>query len=86
MVGNKTDAQKILKKLDALSQQQYVSPLEVGLIYVGLNKKEAALAWLETAYEVHDVELYGIARDPKVEPLHSDPRFQDLIRRVGLAR
>jgi TolB-like protein/Flp pilus assembly protein TadD len=84
--GNKSEAQKILNKLEALSRHQYVSPLEVALVYGGLNDKETALAWLEKAYEVHDVGLYGIAKDPRAQLLHSDPRFQELIRRVGFAR
>ena len=77
---------KILKKLEVVSRQQYVSPVEMALVHVGLNNKETALAWLEKVYTVHDVELYGIARDRRAEPLRSDPRFQGLLQRVGLAR
>jgi TolB-like protein/Flp pilus assembly protein TadD len=84
--GDTSEAQKILKKLEAVSRQQYVSPLEVALVYAGLNNRETALAWLEKAYTEHDVELYGLARERRAEPLRSDPRFQGLVQRVGPAQ
>jgi hypothetical protein len=53
---------------------------------MGLGEKEKLLGWLDKAYQVHDGELTGIAADHRLDVLHSDPRFQDRLRRVGLAR
>ena len=86
VVGKKSEAQKILNELNTISRKQYVSPLGIALVDMGLGQKETALAWLERAYEVHDGELTGLVRDFRLKPLHSDPHFQDLVRRVGLAR
>ncbi len=86
VAGKKSEAQKILKELNTISRQQYVSPFGIALVDMGLGQKEAALAWLERAYEVHDSQLTGLVRDFRLNPLHSDSHFQDLVRRVGLAR
>ena len=84
--GDTSEAQKILKKLEAVSRQQYVSPLEVALVYAGVNNRETALAWLEKADAEHDIELYGLARERRAEPLRSDPRFQGVVQRVSPAQ
>jgi TolB-like protein/Flp pilus assembly protein TadD len=84
--GDTHEAHKILKELETVSRQQYVSPFEVALIYAGLNNRETALVWLEKAYTTHDVELYGLARERRAEPLRSDLRFQGLVQRVGPAQ
>lgn len=86
VAGKKSEAQKILRELNTISHQQYVSPFGIALVDMGLGQKEAALAWLERAYEVHDYQLTGLVGDFRLNPLHSDPHFQDLVRRVGLAR
>jgi len=84
--GKRREAQEILSKLDNLSRQQYVSPFGIATIHVGLGEREKALAWLEKAYLAHDSELVGITTDHRLDLLHSDAHFQDLVRRVGLAR
>ena len=84
--GKRGEAQEILNKLDSLSRQQYVTPFGIATIHMGLGEREKVLAWLERAYQAHDSELVGITTDHRLEVLHSDPRFQDLVRRVGLAR
>jgi len=84
--GKRREAQEILNKLDNLSRQQYVTPFGIATIHMGLGEKEKALAWLERAYQAHDSELVGITTDHRLDPLHSDTHFRDLVRRVGLAR
>ena len=85
-LGKRKEAQEILNKLDSLSRQQYVSPFGIATIHMGLGEKDKVLPWLEKAYQAHDSELAGITSDHRLDLLHSDPHFQDLVRRVGLAR
>jgi TolB-like protein/DNA-binding winged helix-turn-helix (wHTH) protein/Flp pilus assembly protein TadD len=82
MAGRTSEARGILRNLQALSQQQYVSSYGIALIHLGLGEKEA-LNWLEKAYEAHAYELAELAWDPRLNPLRSNPRFQDLTQRVG---
>jgi hypothetical protein len=53
--------------------------------YLGLGDKDEAFAWLERVYSQHSNVLTTLKVDPHFDPLRSDPRFQDLLRRVGLA-
>jgi tetratricopeptide (TPR) repeat protein len=87
--GKRREAQEIVSKLESLSRRQYVSPFGIATIHMGLGQKGKALAWLERAYEIRDTELTGLnglIRDRRLDPLNSDPHFQDLLKRVDLAR
>lgn len=55
----------------------------VAVIYSALNDKESALNWLNEAYKYHEMEIPWLKSEPQFYPLHDDPRFQDLIRKVG---
>jgi len=59
-------------------------PLEVAFDYTMLGEKELAFQWLEKAYEEHGFGMTTLGLDRRFDSLHSDPRFQDLLRRVGL--
>jgi len=61
-------------------------PRIIAWVYVGLGDKDQALAWLEKAYAQHSNELTTMKVCPVYDPLRSDPRFQDLLRRLGLAQ
>ena len=52
--------------------------------YLGLGDNEEAFAWLEQAYREHSNVLMFLKTHPYFDPVRSDPRFQDLVRRVGL--
>jgi tetratricopeptide (TPR) repeat protein len=83
VAGKKEQALKIMDELKALSKETYVSPYDVAMIYVGLDQKDQAFDWLQKGYE----ERFGMRYlkvDPRLDPLRSDPRFRDLVRRVGL--
>lgn len=81
--GKRKEAQAILDKLKTSSQ--YVSPTELAPLHLALGDKEGAMASLEKAYAQHDLQLQTLKVDPYLDALRSDPRFQDLLRRVGLA-
>lgn len=54
------------------------------MVYAGLGEKGQAFRWLERSYQDHDFEMAWLKVDPFIDPLRSDPRFADLVRRVGL--
>jgi hypothetical protein len=64
--------------------KNYVSPAELPVLYVGLGDKEWAIASLERAYAAHDLQMQALKVDPHYDSLRPDPRFQNLMRRVGL--
>jgi tetratricopeptide (TPR) repeat protein len=80
--GRKTEAQRVLDQLNELSKQKSVSAVNRAIIYVGLGDKDKAFEWLEKAYE--DRSIGAIKVNPVYDPLRSDPRFADLLRRMNL--
>jgi TolB-like protein/Tfp pilus assembly protein PilF len=81
--GKRGEALAILNKLK--STKEYVSPAELAILYAGLGDKEAALALLQRAYDEHDLQLKDLRIGLGYGSLRSDPRFQDLLRRIGLS-
>jgi eukaryotic-like serine/threonine-protein kinase len=82
MSGTRDEALALLNKLK--TTKEYVSPAELAALYAGLGDKEQALASLEKAFAAHDLQLQFLKVAPNYDSLRSDPRFQDLMRRVGL--
>jgi TolB-like protein/Flp pilus assembly protein TadD len=82
VAGKEREARTILEELHSRARRQYVSPVGIALVHLGLGDKEEALVWLEKAYQVRDFDL--VTRNPRLDPLRTEPRFQDLMRRVGL--
>jgi serine/threonine protein kinase/tetratricopeptide (TPR) repeat protein len=82
--GQRDEAMKILNQLHELSQQRYVLPHEIAVIHAGLGERDQAFDWLERAYEERAWRLPYLRADPRFDSLHSDERFTNLARRVGL--
>jgi tetratricopeptide (TPR) repeat protein len=83
--GKRSEAQKVLEELLKDSQQSYVSPYDIAIILAGLGEKEGALEWLERADEDRSFWLIWLKVDPRLNGLHSDLRFQNLLKSVGLS-
>jgi TolB-like protein/predicted Ser/Thr protein kinase len=83
--GERRKALEILSELERQSSQEYELAFHIAQIYLGLGDHEQALAWLEKACDERSIWLIWLGVDPKFDPLRSDPRFQDLLRRVGAA-
>ena len=81
--GNGNQARKILAELIKLSQEEYVPPYEIATVYIGLEEKDEAFSWLENAYNERASLLLWINVHPRFDLLRSDPRFQDLLRRMN---
>ena len=75
----------MVEELKARHAQQRANGYDVARVFVGLGDKDGAIASLEKAYAAHDLQLQFLKVDPNYDSLRADPRFQDLIRRVGLA-
>ncbi len=85
VTGRRAEAQKLLDQLNQLSKQEYVPAVFRAQIYAGLGEKDQAFEWLEKSYEDRSIaNLAEIKVDPQFDPLRSDPRFQDLLRRLKL--
>ncbi len=82
--GKRDEAQKILDELKGRIEKEYLPPFGIALIYTGLGDKDRAFEWLEKAYEERDLILVYYLRFPQLDSLRSDPRFTDLLRRMGL--
>ncbi len=80
--GKSEKARAILKQ--AQTGRKYVSPAELAILFAALNDRKQAFVSLEKAYAEHDVQLIFLGVDPGFDSLRDDPRFQDLLRRVGL--
>jgi DNA-binding winged helix-turn-helix (wHTH) protein/Tfp pilus assembly protein PilF len=84
--GQLEKARRELEKLERLSRHELLNPAIMLWAHLGMGNKEEALADLEKAYSEHFNLLTVLKVDPAFDPLRSDPRFQDLLRRVGLAQ
>jgi TolB-like protein/tetratricopeptide (TPR) repeat protein len=82
--GQPEEARRILDELTARSTDAYVAPNNFALIYAGLDERDRMFEWLERAYKERGMLLLSTLIDPLLAPMRSDPRFADLLRRVGL--
>jgi TolB-like protein/Flp pilus assembly protein TadD len=81
--GRRGDALKVIGRLENQEQKSYASPYGIAAVYCGLGEKTLALAWLEKAYQQRDPMMSMVMIEPAFDPLQSDARFKDLIRRAG---
>jgi len=85
VAGRRAEAQKVLDKLNDISKEKYVPGWYVAMIYAGLGDKGKAFEWLEKSYDDRSIGAgQSIKMDPAFDPLRSDPRFADLLRRMNL--
>jgi TolB-like protein/Tfp pilus assembly protein PilF len=84
--GQSAEAHQMIDRLEQQVRKNGVGRYEIALIYTGLGKKQEAFQSLEEAYQAHDVGLIYLKIDPCLDPLRTEPHFDDLIRRVGLPR
>ena len=84
VIGRRAQAEKILHDLEHKSKSVYVSPYTFATIYAGLGEKDRAFEFLEKAYQQRSLDIpWHLKADLRIDNLRSDPRFQDLARRVG---
>jgi TolB-like protein/Tfp pilus assembly protein PilF len=83
VAGQRKEALEIINRLQDKSQQSYVVPYDIALVYAGLGETEQALSWLERAYQERFGWLIWINEEPKWDFLRAEPRFQKLIALMG---
>ena len=84
IAGEKQKAEVALDQLLRISINTYVPPFHLAGICVGLNQNDRAIDWLENAYNDRSDQITYIGGDPRFDSLREDPRFQDLVSRIGL--
>jgi TolB-like protein/DNA-binding winged helix-turn-helix (wHTH) protein/Tfp pilus assembly protein PilF len=82
--GRKQEARKLLEELAERSKHRYISPCLIALVQIGLGERDQAIASLEQGYANRDQWMLYLKVDPHLDDLRSDPRFKNLLRRVGL--
>jgi len=83
--GDRQRAEVVLKELNQLAQHRRVTPFWLAMIYMALGDKNQAFQLLDRCYEERSPWLVWLKTDPALDPLRSDPRYDDLLRRMGLA-
>jgi serine/threonine-protein kinase len=81
--GRKADAAEALRSLLAVSGTRYVNPFEIGLVHIGLGLRDEAFQWLNRAYEERSDLVVYLRVDPRLDPIRSDPRFGELLKKIG---
>ena len=83
ILGDRDKAEQILRELEDMAKQRYVSPSNIATVYLGLGEKEKALDWLEKAFDDRDIILWWIESDQLYDSVRDTPRFQPLVQKVS---
>jgi serine/threonine protein kinase/Tfp pilus assembly protein PilF len=84
VLGQREKAMAIVEEMETAANQRYVSPFYLGMIHVGLGDHDRAFSCLEDALQQRSSCMMNLRVDPQLDPLRSDPRFERLLREVGL--
>lgn len=82
--GRREEALRMLHDLEALGEKESVASVNIALAWTALGDHDRAFAWLDRAYKDHLYLLRVVTVEPGYEPLRSDPRYADLLRRMSL--
>jgi tetratricopeptide (TPR) repeat protein len=85
VAGRRAEAERFLAEMTEMSKQNYVPPYPVATVYAALGDKDRAFEWLEKVYQDHSYYVVWLNIDPVFDQMRADPRFQDLLVRIGLA-
>ncbi|MBV8864288.1 MAG: winged helix-turn-helix domain-containing protein, partial [Acidobacteriaceae bacterium] len=83
VTGNRADGQKVLQQMLDLTEHRYIPPEYIAIVYEGLGERDRAIQWFEKAYAEHSMNSW-ILSDPRLDNIRTDPRFRDILRRMGL--
>lgn len=83
LAGDKNAGRAALAKLTESARREYVPPFSVALVCIALGDNDRALEWLTKAADARDTSMVYAKTDPALDPIRSDPRFANLLRRMG---
>ena len=83
-MNNRSEAQKIIEELKNRTSREYIDPVLIAYIYIALADSDQAFAWLNRGYQERCGMIGWIHLEPKIGPIRSDPRFAELLRRMGI--
>jgi Flp pilus assembly protein TadD len=83
--GMPDKAREVLKELESTAEQEYIAPSRIGVIYAALGEANDAFEWLDKAYDERDANLLFIGIEHAYDKIRSDPRFIELLEKIGLA-
>ena len=83
-MGRRDDARRLLDQLIEKSREQYVAADSIATVYAALDEKDEAFRWMDRAVEEHSAAAASFAFYPEFRGLRSDPRFAELLRRLGI--
>jgi TolB-like protein/Tfp pilus assembly protein PilF len=84
--GQKEQTEQVIDAFKAAAGKRYIPPTYFGILYAGLGDKDQALAWLEKAYQERADLLTWLNVEPMMDDVRGDPRFMNLIKRIGLTQ
>ena len=82
--GHQAEANRALEELERTNKRQPIDPTPVASVYLGMGQPEEGLRWLAKGYEQHSNGMTALKVEPIYDAVRKDPRFQELLRRVGL--
>jgi serine/threonine-protein kinase len=83
LAGETTKAQAVLDFLIERSERQYVPPVQIAIVLIGMSRTDEAFEWLERSLDYPSWQIELLQVDPLYDPIRADPRFEDLLRRMG---
>jgi len=84
MLGKRAEALQIINELTIRSNREYIDPVFIAYIYIYLGDKDQAFAWMEKGVQERSGQILWLRIEPLFDPLRSDPRFDEMVRRMGL--
>jgi hypothetical protein len=84
VAGRIPEANQSISRLRALAESHYIDPYMIAAVYAGLGNKSQAFDWLNKGIDERSSSMIYLKVDPFFDTLHADPRFADLLRRIGL--
>jgi TolB-like protein len=84
LAGKRAEALAVLRELESKYARHEARELDPAIVNIGLGEKDQAFAWLEKAYQAHSGNMSYLGWDPVYESVRADPRFVDLLQRIGL--
>jgi hypothetical protein len=85
-LGHRAEAARVLADLDAFGARAFAAPFQIAVVSAALGDKERAFTALDQAIATRTWYVTWLAVDPSLDPLRSDPRFAERLRRVGFAQ